>query len=81
MPARDYLKRLDAAAYRGLAVVHWTLTIRERRTGWLDGRFYYHFRELLTHSLFRYAIVCPIFCLMPDHIHMLCKRFSPPHPL
>lgn len=32
---------------------------------------YYHFRELLTHSQFRYAIACPIFCMMPDHIHLM----------
>ena len=36
--------------------MHWTLTMRDRRTGWLDARFYYHFRELLAHSQFRYAI-------------------------
>jgi REP element-mobilizing transposase RayT len=29
-------------------------------------------RELLTHVAFRYQLACPIFCLMPDHIHLLC---------
>ncbi|WP_149495425.1 hypothetical protein [Roseiconus lacunae] len=71
MSKRDHLRRLDANAYRGNAVVHWTMTMRDRRTGWLDAMFYYHFRELLTHSLFRYAIACPIFCLMPDHMHLI----------
>ena len=71
MANRDHLRRLDAAAYRSHAVVHWTMAIRDRRTGWLDAKFYYRFRELLTHSLFRYAIACPIFCLMPDHIHLI----------
>lgn len=47
------------------------MTIRDRRAGWLDARMYYHFRELLTHSQFRYAIACPIFCMMPDHIHLM----------
>jgi REP element-mobilizing transposase RayT len=69
--ARDHLRRLEAAEYRGHAVVHWTMTIRDRRSGWLDARCYHHFRELLTHSLFRYAIACPIFCMMPDHIHLI----------
>ena len=68
---RDHLHRLPESAYCGHAVVHWTLTIRERRTGWLSAKFYYHFRELLTHSQFRFAIACPIFCLMPDHIHLM----------
>jgi len=47
------------------------MTICDRKTGWLDARLLYRFRELLTHSLFRYGIACPMFCLMPDHIHML----------
>ena len=68
---RDHLRRLPESAYCGQAVVHWTLTIRERRTGWLGGMFYYHFRELLTHFQFRFAIACPIFCMMPDHIHLM----------
>ncbi|MCU0708962.1 MAG: hypothetical protein MUF23_11775 [Pirellula sp.] len=70
-PKRDHLRRLPEAAYCGHAVVHWTLTIRDRGTGWLDAAFYYHFRELLTHSQSRFAIACPIFCLMPDHMHLM----------
>lgn len=68
---RDHLRRLDASYYRGLVAVHWSLTIRDRRVGWLNGLFYYRFRELVTHSAFRYGIACPIFCLMPDHFHLL----------
>ena len=71
MAKRDHLRRLDGAEYRGHAVVHWTMTIRDRRTGWLDAKFYYRFRELLTHWQFRFAIACPIFCLMPDHVHLM----------
>ncbi len=47
------------------------MTIRERRTGWLNAAFYYRFRELLAHAQFRFAIACPIFCMLPDHIHLL----------
>lgn len=71
MAKRDHLRRLDDAPYRGHAVVHWTMTIRDRRTGWLDAKFYCRFRELLTHSQFRFAIACPILCLMPDHVHLM----------
>jgi putative transposase len=67
----DYLKRLPDAFYRGQAYVHWSLTMRERRTGWLNPIFYCKFRELLTHAMFRYGLCCPIFCCMPDHIHLL----------
>jgi REP element-mobilizing transposase RayT len=45
--------------------------MRDRTNGWLSAAFYYRFRELLTHTAFRYGIACPIFCLMPDHLHMV----------
>jgi putative transposase len=68
---RDHLRRLDSMYYQGDAIVHWSLTIRNRATGWLSELFHLRFRELLTHSCFRYEIACPIYCLMPDHFHML----------
>jgi REP element-mobilizing transposase RayT len=67
----DHLFRLDREFYRGQAYVHWTINIEERQTGWLIPVFYYKFRELLTHTAFRYAVTCPIYCLMPDHMHLL----------
>ncbi len=71
MKERQHLPRLDHGDYCGQAYVHWTYTIQDRETGWLMPVFYYKFRELLTHTAFRYSIACPIFCLMPDHIHMI----------
>ena len=68
---RDYLKRLPPEFYRGQACVHWSMTMEDRKTGWLGPLFYYKFRELLTHTMFRYGICCPVFCLMPDHMHLL----------
>ncbi len=66
-----HLLRLDPSFYRGQAYVHWTWTIHDRRTEWLNSAFHYRFRELLTHAAFRYAFACPIYCLMPDHMHMV----------
>ncbi len=67
----SHLKRLDRQCYRGQAYVHWTVTMQDRAVGWLIPAFYYKFRELLTHAAFRYAVTCPIYCLMPDHMHLL----------
>tara|TARA_R110002073_G_scaffold163276_1_gene319318 strand:+ start:8586 stop:9317 length:732 start_codon:yes stop_codon:yes gene_type:complete len=67
----DRLKRLTPEYYQGDAWVHWILTIEKRRIGWLDARLLYRFRELLTHGAFRYQFACPIYCLMPDHMHLL----------
>ena len=46
-------------------------SIQVERTGWLIPTFYYKFRELLTHAMFRYGVTCPIYCCMPDHIHLM----------
>ena len=67
----DYLRRLPAEYYRGQAYVHWSMTMEDRKTGWLVPIFYYKFREILTHAAFRYGFCCPIYCLMPDHLHLL----------
>ena len=77
MKRHDYLKRLPREHYQGDAYVHWTLTTQDRSTGWLSPPFYYKFRELLTHTIFRYGLVCPIYCCMPDHIHMLWMGLFP----
>ncbi len=67
----DYLKRLPPEYYRGQAYVHWSLTMEARERGWLKPIFYYKYREILTHTAFRFGLCSPIYCCMPDHIHML----------
>jgi len=42
-----------------------------RKTGWLTTGYHSRFRELLLHTLFRFNLVCPVYCLMPDHMHLL----------
>jgi REP element-mobilizing transposase RayT len=67
----SYLPRLAADAYCGNAVVHWTLTIARRETGWLNTEMHLRFRELMLHTMLRNGLVCPTYCLMPDHIHLI----------
>lgn len=67
----DYLRRLPAESYRGEAYVHWTMSIEDRGIGWLTPDWHFQFREILTHTLFRYGLSCPIYCCMPDHLHLL----------
>ncbi|MCR9296616.1 MAG: hypothetical protein NXI32_28225 [bacterium] len=74
---RQRLSRLPREYYQGEAWVHWNLTIEDRRVGWLNAKFYYKFREILTHVAFRYGIACPIFTLMPDHMHLLWAGLLP----
>jgi REP element-mobilizing transposase RayT len=67
----DYLRRLSPEWYRGKAYGHWSMTIENRRTGWLTPILHCRFREILTHAALRYGLCCPIYCCMPDHLHLL----------
>jgi putative transposase len=66
-----YLPRLHPTAYQSDAVVHWTLTTFDRGAGWLTQSFHLEFRELMLHAQTRERLVCPIYVLMPDHIHFV----------
>jgi len=66
-----YLPRLRREFYMADAVVFWTLTIHDRKTGWLDQQFHQSFRELMLHAAAREGLICPAYCLMPDHIHFV----------
>ena len=67
----DYLRRLPRRYYQGAAWVHWVMTIRDRRKGWLDGKMHSSIREALFQTLARYRLVCPVYTLMPDHGHLV----------
>ena len=71
MIRRKRLPRLEAEFYRGRAMVHWTMAMEKRATGWLDARFHAGLREVLVHVCARYFLACPVYCLMPDHAHFL----------
>jgi len=68
---RGRLRRLSPDHYRGLAWVHWTMTLKGRATGWLDALHHARLRERLCHVLAREQLVCAAYCLMPDHGHFL----------
>jgi REP element-mobilizing transposase RayT len=62
---------LDRENYQGDAVIHWTMPIALRGTGWLNELFHSQFREIVLHAAAREGLLCPTYCLMPDHIHLL----------
>ena len=70
-PEWHHLPRLDPRFYRGFAVIHWTITLEHRATGWLNEPFHLRFRELLLHSAAREGLFCPAYVLMPDHLHLI----------
>ncbi|HEY1719402.1 MAG TPA: hypothetical protein VGH42_14075 [Verrucomicrobiae bacterium] len=48
-----YLPRLSREHYQGDAVIHWTMPIALRSTGWLNEFFHARFRELMLHAAAR----------------------------
>lgn len=73
----SHLPRLPPECYRGPAFVHWSMTIEDRKSGWLGPALHSKFREILTHAAFRFGFCCPIYCYMPDHVHLLWLGISP----
>jgi len=67
----DYLRRLGVEHYQGWAWVHWTMSIKGRKKGWLDASMHAAVREIILHTCVRYRLLCPAYCLMPDHGHFL----------
>lgn len=53
------------------------MTIDARAKGWLTREFHLRFRETLLHTAARHDILCPAYCLMPDHIHLLWMGIGP----
>jgi REP element-mobilizing transposase RayT len=75
---KRHLPRLAPAAYRGFASVHWTLTLDHRATGWLTAIFHHTWQFTLLHTCSRYDLLCPVYVLMPDHIHLLSHGIREP---
>ena len=73
---KSHLPRLAPESYRGQVSVHWTLTLEDRAAGWLSPSFHSLFREMLVHTCARYALACPVYVLMPDHLHVLWLGLS-----
>jgi len=71
------LKRLDRTWYQGRSFVHWSMTIADRRTGWLTPSFHEIFRDTVFHASARHFLCAPVYCLMPDHWHLLWIGLDP----
>ncbi len=68
---RGRMARLPDEHYLGHSFVHWSMAMDGRKTGWLSPLFHAQFREIQFHTLTRHRLICLVYCLMPDHLHML----------
>ena len=74
MNSRTYkggLKRLEPSLYEGISYVHWTMSLKNQATGWLNDRHHAALKAICQHALAREFMCCPAYCLMPDHGHFL----------
>jgi REP element-mobilizing transposase RayT len=51
--------------------------MQDRATGWLDVARHSAFREIILHAAIREDLVCPIYTMMPDHVHMIWMGVGP----
>ncbi len=69
-PEMHHLPRLAPELYRGLPSSIGP-SPSNTATGWLDASFHHQFRELLLHAAAREGLFCPVYVLMPDHLHLV----------
>jgi REP element-mobilizing transposase RayT len=53
------------------------MTVEARATGWLNDLLHARWREAMLQALVQHALLCPIYCLMPDHAHFVWLGGSP----
>jgi putative transposase len=70
---REKPHRLPRDCYRGQVIVAFTACIDERHTPFLDGAVVAHFREVLGKAAQKNRCAVPIFCFMPDHLHVILQ--------
>lgn len=66
-----HLPRLPRSCYLADAAVHWTMCVDRRQSGWLNPVAHLGFREAFLHACVKFEMLCPVYCLMPDHIHFV----------
>lgn len=50
--------------------------MKSRATGWLTEQFHQSFREIALHAGVRERLLCPLYTLMPDHVHLIWLGIS-----
>jgi len=76
-PLVMHLPRLPKDRYQGHAFVHWSMTMEDRAAGWLTPAFHESFRTHLGYVSTERKLICPAYCLMPDHLHLLWLGLAP----
>ncbi|MFO0968806.1 MAG: transposase [Gemmataceae bacterium] len=73
---RERTHRLPLAYYRGPVVVSFTACIKDRAHAFEDVDVIAQFRHDLADALQKNVCCAPIYCFMPDHLHILVSGLS-----
>lgn len=58
-------------------MVHWTMGFRGNAVDWLEDYSHSYMRELLLHTAVNYHLACPVYCFMPEHLHLVLVGLRP----
>jgi putative transposase len=68
---REKLHRLPGEFYRGTSIVAFTLCIKNREIVFDNPEFINIFITFLNELVRRYKCKIPVYCFMPDHLHLI----------
>ncbi len=68
---RERPHRLPRDCYRGPVTVSFTACIESFKQPFVDAKIVGEFVSLLTKSIEKYECIVPIYCFMPDHLHVM----------
>jgi putative transposase len=72
-PVRAKPHRLPEAMYHGKRTVAFTACIEERQRPFEDPELVAEFLAILQEATVHWKCLVPIYCFMPDHVHMLIQ--------
>lgn len=75
---REKRHRLDRSEYRGQVEVVFAACIRGRELSRQDGSIVLAITEILQKAARAKTCSVPIYCFMPDHLHVFMRGLQPP---
>jgi putative transposase len=76
MPIREKTHRLDRELYRGTVSVSFTLCIQDSKPAFNEASLVKIFIEMLTGLTEKSSCTIPVYCFMPDHLHLIVRGTS-----
>ena len=76
MSIREKKHRLDRELYRGIVSVSFTLCVQDKKAVFIDPAIVRSFIDILARITEPTSCIAPVYCFMPDHLHVLLRGTS-----